>query len=61
LGAPKMEGQFLASGPMSCFTKKTFLNKVWIFGSELDPLGFGGNLNGFVLDLLDYARFIESA
>jgi hypothetical protein len=28
LGAPKMEGQFLASGPMSCFTKTTFLNKV---------------------------------
>ena len=28
LGAPKMEVQFLASGPMSNFTEKTLLNKV---------------------------------
>jgi hypothetical protein len=28
LGAPKMEGQFLALRPMSYFTKNAFLNKV---------------------------------
>jgi hypothetical protein len=28
LDAPKMEGRFLALGPMSYFIKKTFLNKV---------------------------------
>jgi hypothetical protein len=31
LGAPKMKGQFVASGPMSYFTKKTFLNEVTFF------------------------------
>jgi hypothetical protein len=40
LGAPKMEGQFLASGPMSYFTIKTFLNKVCFIFSELDPLDY---------------------
>jgi hypothetical protein len=29
LGAPKMEDQFLASGPLSYFIKQNFLNKVW--------------------------------
>ena len=28
LSAPKMKGQLFASGPMSYFTKKTFLDKV---------------------------------
>ena len=39
LGAPKMEGQFLASGPMSNFNKKTFLIK-YDFFNELDPLDY---------------------
>jgi hypothetical protein len=39
LGAPKMEGQFLAWRPMSYFIKKAFFNKVWFFG-EQDPLDY---------------------
>jgi hypothetical protein len=35
LGAPKMKGQ----EPMTYFTKKTFLDKIWFF-SELDPLDY---------------------
>jgi hypothetical protein len=39
LAAPKMEGQFLASRPMSYFTKK--ISKIkYDFFSELDPLDY---------------------
>jgi hypothetical protein len=38
LGAPKMEGQFLASGPMSDLNKKTIFIKKIFFSSKPNPL-----------------------
>ena len=38
LGAPKTEGQFLTSGPMSNFS--IFLKQNMIFLNELDPLDY---------------------
>jgi hypothetical protein len=61
LGAPKMEGQFLASRPMSNFNKIKIKNFDFFF-NEPNPLDYvetPTTLCYIMLDQFDYARFIE--
>jgi hypothetical protein len=55
----KMKGQFSALGPMSNINK--FFWKDDFFFQRTRYVGLCGNLSCFMLDLLDYAKFIESA
>jgi hypothetical protein len=67
LGAPKMKGQFLASEPMSCFTKKTFFLFLFLF-CELDSLDYPleskrfyarlGYICWIMLELLNWPSFL---